>query len=82
MLQGLCFHPCRQFLNSIKLGKKLQGIERSIGAAPRNSNACKICGREKKETKLIYFAKRAPQTLSIYVVFYVAGNSPTPWNKF
>ena len=58
MWQGLFFHPCGQFLNSIKLGKKLQGIERSIGAAPRNSNACKICGREKKETKLIYFAKK------------------------
>ena len=49
MLQGLFFHPCGQFLNSIKLGKKLQGIERSIEAAPRNSNAYKICGREKKE---------------------------------
>ena len=46
----IVFHPCGQFLNSIKLGKKkLQGIERSIGAAPRNSNACKICGREKKK---------------------------------
>ena len=58
MLQGLFFHPCGQFLNSIKLGKKLQGIERSVGAASRNSNACKNLWKGKKETKLIYFAKK------------------------